>query len=151
LPSGRVHPGRLLVGTLLLACAVALAALVRPTHFHESLPLAGVAALKQTGVTGTVYCHYAWGGPLIDAGYPGWAVAFDGRYYRYSPEEWQRYAAAVRGEVGPAELERAYRPAAYFLRPGADDKLIAALQQDGNWREVHADGNCVAFVRTTTR
>jgi hypothetical protein len=141
--SGRVHPGRLLPFLVVPA-----ALLVRPTHFHESLPLAGVAVLKDTGVVGTVYCHYSWGGPLIDAGYPDWVVAFDGRYYRYGPDEWGRYAAGVRGEVGLAELDRAYRPAAYFLRPGLDDVLIAELRADGGWREVHADRVCAAFVRS---
>lgn len=117
-------------------------------HFHESLPLAGVAKLKQAGVTGTIYCHSAWGGPLVDAGYPEWKVAFDSRYYRYTPEEWERYAAAVRGEVGLAELDLVYRPAAFFLRPRMEEKLIEALRADGNWREVHADRNSVVFVRS---
>lgn len=136
---------------VLFTLSITVAALIRPTHFHESLPLDGVVALKRTGVTGTVYCHYAWGGPLIDLGYPNWTVAFDGRFYRYSPEEWQRYAASVRGEIGPAELEAVYQPSAYFLRPGADDRLIAALRRDGNWREVHADRNCVAIIRAASR
>ncbi|MBA4063850.1 MAG: hypothetical protein C0501_09085 [Isosphaera sp.] len=141
---GPYRPGTWLV--VLLAVPAAL--LVRPTHFHESLPLAGVARLKETGIGGTVYCHYAWGGPLIDAGHPDWAVAFDGRYYRYTADEWGRYAAGVRGEFGVAELDRVYRPAAYFLRPGLDDVLIAALRADGGWREVYADRVCAAFVRS---
>jgi hypothetical protein len=149
LSAGRVEPGRSPPwwGLVFVPVAVALALLVRPTHFHESLPLAGVEKLRETGVSGTVYCHYPWGGPLIDGGYPEWTVTFDGRYYRYTPEEWERYAAAVRGEIGPAEIERVYRPAAYFLRPGHDEKLIAALRADRGWREVYADRTCVAFVR----
>ena len=92
-----------------------------------------------------------WSHAIPRAGYPEWRVAFDGRYYRYTPEEWQRYTAVVRGEIGLAELDRVYHPAAYFLRPGADDKLIAALRADKGWREVHADRTCAAFVRSDSR
>jgi hypothetical protein len=148
-PRGRgLGVGSYLLTPAILAVAIALSLLIRPTHFRETLPLAGVAKLKETGVTGVIYCRHAWGGPLIDAGYPEWTVAFDGRYYRYTPEEWHRYTAVVRGEIGLAELDRVYHPAAYFLRPGADDKLIAALRADKSWREVHADRTCAAFVRS---
>jgi hypothetical protein len=146
------QPRRLAIGFVSLAlvgAAIGLASLIRPTHYHKSLPLLGIEKLKEAGVTGTIYGYYAWGGPLIESGYPGWNVAFDGRYYRYSPEEWERYSAVVRGEVGLAELERIYRPCAFLLRPGADDRLIAALRKEAGWREVHADQNCVAFVRST--
>jgi hypothetical protein len=147
--SGRgLGVGFYLLAPALVAVAVALALFVRPTRFHESLPLAGVAKLRETRVAGTIYCYFAWGGPLIDAGYPEWVVAFDGRYYRYTPEEWEQYAGTVRGDIGLAELQRVYHPAAYFLRPGADDKLIAALRADVGWREVFADRTCAAFVRS---
>jgi hypothetical protein len=65
--------------------------------------------------------------------------------------EWERYAAAVRGEIGPAELERIYQPAACFLRPVADDKLIHSLQKEAARRQIHADRSCVVFVRVSTR
>ena len=133
-----------------VVAAIGLASLVRPTHYHKSLPLLGIEKLKDSGVTGTIYGYYAWGGLLIEAGYPDWKVAFDRRYYRYTPDEWERYASVVRGEVGLAELERIYQPCAFLLRPGADDQLIAALRRDAGWREVHADQNCVAFVRATS-
>lgn len=142
--------GTSLASLALVAGAIGLASVVRPTHYHKSLPLLGIDKVKDSGVAGTIYGYYAWGGPLIEAGYPGWKVAFDGRYYRYTPEEWERYASVVRGEIGLAELERVYRPCAFLLRPGADDHLIAALRMDKGWREIHSDHNCVAFVRATS-
>lgn len=131
----------------LVLAVIGLAGLVRPTWFHESLPLDGVSRLRATGVRGTVYCHYPFGGPLIDAGYPDWLVTFDGRYYRYTVEEWEFYAAAVRGEVSVEEIERRYRPAAFFLRPGVDAKLIRQLEADPGWRRVYEDQTASAFVR----
>ena len=75
----------------------------------------GIEKLKDSGVTGTIYGYYAWGGLLIEAGYPDWKVAFDGADYRYTPDEWERYASVARGEVGLAELERIYQPCAFLL------------------------------------
>ena len=72
-------------------------------------------------------------------------MAYDGRYYRYSLAEWERYHAAAAGKVGLDWLDRTYRPAAYLLRPGRDDGLIARLRASpANWRELHG---CAAFVR----
>ncbi|HEY5288418.1 MAG TPA: hypothetical protein VIJ59_00130, partial [Caulobacteraceae bacterium] len=133
------------------AGAIGLALLVRPTHFVESLPLAGIRALRATGVRGTVFGDFRWGGPLIDAGYPNWVVAYDGRYYRYTPKEWRRYFQTTRGDVGPEALDQIYHPAAYLLTPGTDGALIAALRAEpGTWREIHADHTSVVFVRGKT-
>ena len=99
-------------------------------------------------MSGTVYAHSAWGGPVIDAGFPGWRVAYDGRYYRYSPAEWARYHAASAGQIGLDRLDRTYRPAAYLLRPGRDDGLLALLRASpANWRELGGSPGCVTFVR----
>jgi hypothetical protein len=85
---------------------------------------------------------------LIDAGYPDWAVAYDGRYYRYTSEEWRRYSQTMRGQVGLKELDHIYHPAAYLLMPGRNDALITALRAaSGAWREIYADSTCVVFVR----
>jgi hypothetical protein len=142
----RPWPTRLSAIVLVLA-VIGLAGLIRPTWFHESLPLEGVNRLRATGVRGTVYCHYPYGGPLIDAGYPDWTVAFDGRYYRYTLEEWEFYGAAVRGELGIEEIERRYRPAAFFLRPGPDAELIRRLEASPGWRRVYEDRTSSTFVR----
>jgi hypothetical protein len=130
------------------AAAVALALWVSPAHFDGSLPMRGIQALKATGVKGVVFPYFPWGGPLVDAGYPDWRVAFDGRYYRYTPAEWRLYDQARTGALGPADLDRHYHPAAYLLEPGYNAVLIAALRaQPRTWREVYADAQCVAFVR----
>ena len=138
-------PALLLATTAALAASTALTCTISPTRFAESIPRQCLAALRATGVNGTVYAHSAWGGPVIDAGFPGWRVAYDGRYYRYSSAEWARYHAASAGQVSLDRLDRTYRPAAYLLRPGRDDGLIAALRASpANWRELPG---CAAFVR----
>ncbi|MGH7023765.1 MAG: hypothetical protein ACREEB_09260 [Caulobacteraceae bacterium] len=138
----------LIITTAALSGAIGLALLVRPTQFLRSMPLAGVKRLHEAGVKGTVFASPPWGGPLIDAGYPDWTVAYDGRYYRYTPQEWRRYRLTIQGKVGPDELDRIYHPAAYLLTPGTDDALIAALRAEPrNWREIYADRTCVVFVR----
>jgi len=136
----------------MLASAIGLALLARPTHFVETLPLEGIARLKAAGVRGAVFDFYPWGGPLIDAGSPAWVVAYDGRYYRYTPEEWRRYYRAMAGEVGLEALDRIYHPAAYLLAPGSDDKLISELRAaPATWREIWADRTCVVFIHKTAQ
>ncbi|MEJ0065508.1 MAG: hypothetical protein WDM85_08730 [Caulobacteraceae bacterium] len=147
-PPRRSWRGRLVPPTA-AAAAVGLSLLVSPTHFSEAIPLAGIRKLAESGVRGTIFDHFEWGGPLIDAGYPNWTVTYDGRYYRYSPAEWRRYDQARRGEIGPAELDRIYHPSAYVLKPGYDAALIAALQAaPAAWRRIYADPACVVFVRS---
>lgn len=131
-----------------LAFAVALSLVARPTRFAEAIPRECLAALKATNVRGTIYAHSAWGGPVIDAGYPTWRVAFDGRYYRYTTAEWARYHAAARGEVRLDWLDHAYRPAAWLLEPRRDAGLIARLRESpAIWRELGGSPSCATFVR----
>lgn len=142
---------RMVLLTLAALVALAAAALatvtIRPTRFAEAIPRQCLVALKATGVRGTVYAHSAWGGPVIDAGFPAWSVAYDGRYYRYSAQEWARYHAASAGEVRLDWLNRTYRPAAYLLKPGRDDGLIALLRASpANWRALNTAPDCAAFV-----
>lgn len=134
-----------------LVAAIGLALQANPTHVRETIPLAGIKKLRETGVKGTIYNYFAWGGPLIDAGFPDWVVAYDGRYYRYSSAEWRRYYLTTRGEIGPTELDHIYHPAAYLLKPGFDEALIVALQAaPATWRQIYADPTCVVFVRNAT-
>ena len=151
MPGGHRHRASL---TLLLATAAALGAstllagAIRPTHFAQDLPRPCLAALRATGVSGTIYAQAAWGGPAIDAGFPDWRVAYDGRYYRYPAAEWSQYHAAAAGKVGLDVLDRAYRPAAYLLKPVRDDGLIARLRGvPGIWRALDTPPGCAAFVR----
>ena len=144
----RPSPRTALLTFAALALAVALSVATWPTRFAESIPRQCLAALKATGVRGTIYAHSAWGGPAIDAGFPAWRVAFDGRYYRYTPEEWARHHAAARGEVRLDWLDRTYRLNAWLLEPDRDAGLIALLRQSpANWRELDAQPGCAAFVR----
>ena len=132
-----------------LASIALLTSTIRSTRFAQTVPRQCLAALKATGVRGTIYAHAAWGGPVIDAGYPAWQVAYDGRYYRYSPEEWARYHAASAGEVRLDWLNRTYRPAAFVLDPARDGGLITLLHASpAAWRELRATPSCSAFVRT---
>jgi len=125
---------------------VALAGLILPPRFAPQLPLQAVAALRDTGVAGTVYSHFPWGGPLVDAGYPAWRVAYDGRYYRYASAEWDAYFAASRGEVPLSAIEARWRPSAFLLDNDWNAPLIAALRADPRWRELPGTGEAVAFV-----
>jgi hypothetical protein len=120
---------------------------ILPRNFADYYPLAGVAALKAEHVRGPVYCSYLWGGIVTDFGYPDWHPTHDGRYYLFTREELSHHFAAGRGEVPLSELERQFRPVAYFLLPGRDDYLALRLRGDPAWREVHADQNCFVFVR----
>ena len=131
-----------------LSLAVALSVATLPTKFAETIPRHCIATLKASGVAGTIYAHSAWGGPAIDAGYPAWRVAFDGRYYRYTPAEWARYHAAAKGGVRLDWLDRTYGPAAWLLEPERDAGLIAQLRASPvNWHELPAQPGCAGFVR----
>ena len=144
----RFSPRKGLATFAALAIAVALSVAARPTQFAESIPRLCLAALKATGVRGTIYVNSAWGGPAIDIGFPAWRVAYDGRYYRYSSAEWARYHAASAGEVRLDWLDRTYRPAAFLLDPARDGSLIALLRASpATWRELRATPGCSAFVR----
>ncbi|MFC3174727.1 hypothetical protein ACFOD9_10725 [Novosphingobium bradum] len=146
-PEARL-PGWLRGAPLVLA---ALAGILLPVRFSPQLPLAEIAVLRASGAAGTIYAHFPWGGPLIDAGYPQWRLAYDGRYYRYTPEEWDAYGKASRGELSLAQVEAAWHPAAFLLDPQWNAPLIAALRADrAHWRELPGHGplpgRAVAFV-----
>lgn len=130
-----------------LIAAAVLTPLLRPTHFDKTIPLAAIDKLHAAGVRGTIFAHFPWGGPVIDKGYPEWRVAYDGRYYRYTPEEWDRYRRICSGEVGLAEVDWLYRPAGFVLSPDWNGKLIAALRRDAGWQLLSADGTAVVFKR----
>ena len=145
----RFQPWTAALALLALGATVALSVATHPTRFAESIPRQCLAALKASGVRGTIFAHSAWGGPVIDAGFPAWRVAFDGRYYRYTPQEWARYHAAANGKVRLDWLDRAYRPAAWLLEPRRDAGLIAQLRANpATWSELRNLPGCVAFVRS---
>ena len=144
----RFSPRKGLLALAAMAIAVALSVAARPTQFAEAIPRQCLAALNASGVRGTIYAQSGWGGPAIDAGFPAWHVAYDGRYYRYSEAEWARYRAASAGEVRLDLLDRTYRPAAFLLDPGRDGGLITLLRASpAGWHELGATPGCSAFVR----
>jgi hypothetical protein len=74
-------------------------------------------------------------------------VAYDGRYYRYTPAEWQAYGAASRGEMTLAAVEATWHPAAFLLDPDWNAPLVSALRADrARWRELPGGGRAIAFV-----
>jgi hypothetical protein len=135
-----------------LAVGVAsLAALaVLPTRFHETVPVEAVARLRdQTaagGVRGTIYADFGFGGPIIDVGYPDWNVAYDGRYYRYTPAEWAFNAGVESGRIPLSEVERRFHPAAFVLSQRRNRPLIEALKGDPRWRMLAEEGAVSVFV-----
>ncbi|MBC2670644.1 hypothetical protein ACFOON_14975 [Novosphingobium piscinae] len=133
---------------LVLVAVTATAVLaLRPTSFRETIPVTQLAQLRATGVKGTVFAHFPWGGAVIDRGYPDWRVAYDGRYYRYGLAEWNRYIAIGNGRPGLAELERVYHPAAYVLDREWTPGLIAELRaRRDRWRELPGAGPAVIFI-----
>lgn len=132
---------------LLLVTALSVP-LLRPTYFAETIPMAALQKLRAAGVTGTVFTHVPWGGPAIDIGHPRWRVAYDGRFYRYTREEWDFYRAIGKGKAPLAEVLRRYDPAAFVLEPEWNASLIAELRAAPGWQQVSADGVAVVFRRT---
>ncbi|MEJ5976078.1 hypothetical protein WG901_05500 [Novosphingobium sp. PS1R-30] len=130
----------------LLVVAIAVP-LLRPTHFEATIPLSAIDRLEAAQVRGTVFAHFPWGGPVIDRGHPDRRVAFDGRYYRYAPAEWDLYRRVSWDRVRLAEIERRYHPAAYVLSPEWNRALIAELRADKRWQVLFGDRVAVVFKR----
>jgi hypothetical protein len=142
--AGRTAWGLALVA---LAASAVLTPLLRPTHFSDNLPLAAVARLRGTEVQGTIFTEPEFGGVLIDAGYPRWRVSLDGRYYRYSDEEWARYGEVLAGTFRLRDIERMYRPAAFVLRPSHTTALCNELDRpNSGWRRAYRDEGAAVWV-----
>lgn len=123
-----------------------LAPLLAPTRFDSSLPLAALARLRQEQVRGTVYGDFPYGGAIIDAGWPHWRVAYDGRYYRYSSDEWKYNGGIENGFVPLVDVVRKWRPAAFVLNAAHNPSLAAELARSPAWRLIYARGGVVVYV-----
>jgi hypothetical protein len=133
------------IGPLLMVALVT--PILRPTHFSPNLPLAAVAKLQSTQVSGTIFTEPEFGGVLIDAGYPRWQVSLDGRYYRYTDAEWARYGDVLAGSFRLRDIVRTYHPAAFVLRPSHTTALCAELDRSGSgWQRIWADEGAAAWV-----
>jgi len=139
----RVHPAAILVPIVLVAVA---APLLAPTRFDRSLPLAAVERLREEGVRGTIYGDFPFGGAIIDAGYPAWRVAYDGRYYRYSRKEWQYNGGIENGIVPLVDVVRKWSPAAFVLDEHHNAPLAGELARSRDWRRIFARGGIVVYV-----
>lgn len=132
-----------------------IAPLLAPTRFVPTLPLSALARLKQEHVRGTVYGDFPWGGPIIDIGWPDWRVAYDGRYYRYSSEEWKYNGGIENGFVPLVDVVRKWRPAAFVLHVRHNAPLAAELAHSRAWRRIYDRGGVVVYVprgiRTVTQ
>lgn len=135
------------VAVIALALVATLTPLVRPTFFSDNLPLAAVARLRATNVRGTIFTEPEFAGVLIDAGHPRWRVSLDGRYYRYTDEEWGRYGEILAGTFRLRQIERLYRPAAFVLRPSHTTALCNELDRPGSgWRRIWIDDGAAVWV-----
>ncbi len=124
-----------------------LAPAIRPTRFSDNLPMTAVARLAQTDAAGTIITEPEFAGVLIDAGYPRWRVSLDGRYYRYTDEEWQRYGAMLDGSYRLRAIERLYRPAAFVLRPSHSVALSNELDRpNSGWRRIYRDDGAAVWL-----
>jgi hypothetical protein len=130
-----------------LCCALSVPRLLHLRLFDEQLPFRATQRMHEMGVGGVIYNYREWGGPLIWEGYPEWKVTIDGRLYLFTREEWHRYQQIALGRVPVAEVERLYRPDAFFLRPSYHEQFVRLLRESNNWREAYADRNAVVFVR----
>lgn len=136
-------PATVLVPILLVAV---LAPLLAPTRFAPTLPRAALERLRQEGLRGTVYGDFPFGGAIIDAGYPAWRVAYDGRYYRYSRQEWQYNGGIENGIVPLVDVIAKWHPAAFVLDANHNAPLAGELARSRNWRCIWARDGIVVYV-----
>ncbi|EJL28007.1 hypothetical protein [Novosphingobium sp. AP12] len=139
----RTNPAKVLLPLLLIAVFTPLLA---PTRFAETLPLPALERLRQEGVRGTVYGDFPFGGAIIDAGYPDWRVAYDGRYYRYARKEWQYNGGIENGIVPLVDVVAKWNPAAFVLDEYHNAPLAAELARSPQWRRIWSQRGIVVYV-----
>lgn len=144
----RSEAATVLASLLLVGIATPL---IAPTRFAETLPLAAMQVLRENHVRGTVYGDLTFGGVIIDAGHPDWRVAYDGRYYRYSSEEWRYDSDIEKGIVPLVDVVRRWGPAAFVLSMRRNAPIVGELASSEMWQRVYARDGIVAYVpRTAT-
>jgi hypothetical protein len=142
--AGRIGDGREAEGRetsrLTIAAVVAVGVampLLVPTHFAANIPLGAVAYLKKQDVRGTVYADFPFGGAVIDAGWPHWRVAYDGRYYRYAREEWQYNGGIENGYVPLVDVIAKWHPAAFVIQEEHNAPLAGELARSRRWQRIY--------------
>lgn len=136
--------GAIVVPVLLVA---ALGPLLLPTRFVPSIPLAAIDRLKREHLHGTVYGDFPFGGAIIDGGYPAWRVAYDGRYYRYSSDEWKYNGGIENGYVPLVDIVRKWRPVAFVLNASHNAPIAGELARSRNWQRIYTRDGMVVYVR----
>jgi hypothetical protein len=134
----------------LLAVAV-LGPFAVPTRFEPTIPIAALERLKREGLRGTVYGDFPFGGAIIDAGYPAWRVAYDGRYYRYSSDEW-KYNGGIENDYVPlVDVERKWQPVAFVLNVSHNAPIADDLAHSRRWRRIYSREDIVVYVKRKFR
>ena len=128
-----------------------LTPLLAPTRYAPTLPLSALARLRQEQVCGTVYGDFPYGGAIIDVGWPDWRVAYDGRYYRYSSDEWKYNGGIENGFVPLVDVVRKWRPAAFVLHARHNAPLAGELARSRAWRRIYDRGGVVVYVPRSGR
>lgn len=139
----RTSPAKVLLPILLIAVITPLLA---PTRFAETLPLPALERLRREGVHGTIYGDFPFGGGIIDAGYPDWHVAYDGRYYRYARKEWQYNGGIENGIVPLVDVIAKWNPAAFVLDEYHNAPLAGELARSPQWRRIWSQRGIVVYV-----
>lgn len=147
---GRRSPFRRPFAALAIVAVIGGRVAMHGAPLDPYYPFRGLQELRDTGIRGTIFSTYYWGGMVAETGYPVWRVTHDGRYYLHAAAEWDYYYRITNGDgaVKLDEIVAKYRPDAFFLRPGSDESLIALLNRDDRWRTLFEDANCVVFVPT---
>jgi hypothetical protein len=129
-----------------LALVAVLGPVLLPTRFASNIPLDAIARLRKEDVRGTVYGDFPFGGAIIDGGYPAWRVAYDGRYYRYSSDEWKYNGGIENGFVPLVDVVRKWRPTAFILNAHHNAPLAMELAHSRKWRRIYAREGIVVYV-----
>jgi hypothetical protein len=133
-------------GPLAILVVALVMPVIRPTHFDETLPMAAISRLRQENVRGVIYSDFPFGGPLIDAGYPQWRVAYDGRYYRYTADEWHFNGGVEAGELGLRDILRKWHVAGFLLKVSHNGPLARELSRAPGWRPIWKRDGIVVYV-----
>lgn len=140
----RILPrGAVMLPVLLVAV---LGPLLLPTRFAPGIPLLAIERLKREHLQGTVYGDFPFGGAIIDRGYPAWRVAYDGRYYRYSSDEWKYNGGIENGYVPLVDVVHKWRPVAFIIDEQHNAPLAGELAHSGDWRRIYARDKIVVYM-----
>ncbi|MCW1403880.1 hypothetical protein OKA06_16770 [Novosphingobium sp. MW5] len=130
------------------AAIAALAVLKIPAATWPLAPESAVAHLKAMPQGGRIFANSYFGGIVAEETGGKWQSFYDGRYYRFSEDEWRLYNRTFGGEAGLAEVEARFHPDAWLIAPNDAGRLVKDLRADSaRWIEVSGDDRALLFVR----